>query len=176
MERRGRPKPRMCPVSLAIFLVVLSLQLASAASENDPYRILGVSRSASQTEIKRAYKNLAKEWWVVQWHQDLPTLASCFSYALQCRMHLWLLARSLSCFVMMLCNLLWANGDVWILFSRHPDKNKDPKAEDMFIKISKSYEVGDHTIYRMNWVIPSICKFHLPLPTVLFYLACQECI
>lgn len=25
---------------------------------------------------------------------------------------------------------------------RHPDKNKDPKAEDMFIKISKSYEVG----------------------------------
>lgn len=27
---------------------------------------------------------------------------------------------------------------------RHPDKNKDPKAEDMFIKISKSYEVGEN--------------------------------
>jgi len=25
--------------------------------------------------------------------------------------------------------------------SRHPDKNKSPEAEDMFIKITKSYEV-----------------------------------
>ena len=30
-----------------------------------------------------------------------------------------------------------------LLCRRHPDKNKDPKAEDMFIKISKSYEVGE---------------------------------
>ena len=28
-------------------------------------------------------------------------------------------------------------------FFRHPDKNKDPNAEDMFIKVSKSYEVGE---------------------------------
>ena len=26
---------------------------------------------------------------------------------------------------------------------RHPDKNKDPNAEDMFIKITKSYEVSE---------------------------------
>lgn len=25
--------------------------------------------------------------------------------------------------------------------ARHPDKNKSPEAEDMFIKITKSYEV-----------------------------------
>lgn len=28
-----------------------------------------------------------------------------------------------------------------IFLSRHPDKNKNPGAEDMFIKITKSYEV-----------------------------------
>lgn len=54
--------PRTCSVSLAIFLLILSVQLVKTASEYDPYKILGVSRSASQTEIKRAYKNLAKEW------------------------------------------------------------------------------------------------------------------
>lgn len=31
------------------------------------------------------------------------------------------------------------------LFFRHPDKNKDPKAEDMFIKVSKSYEVSENS-------------------------------
>ncbi|TNN35020.1 DnaJ subfamily C member 16 [Liparis tanakae] len=71
-----------CPLRLAIFLLAVSAQ----AAEYDPYRVLGVGRSASQAEVKRAYKTLAKEW--------------------------------------------------------HPDKNKDPKAEDMFIKVSKSYEVG----------------------------------
>ncbi|XP_068598200.1 dnaJ homolog subfamily C member 16 [Brachionichthys hirsutus] len=81
---------RTRPALLAIFLLVLS-----AASEYDPYRILGVSRTASQTEIKRAYKNLAKEW--------------------------------------------------------HPDKNKDPNAEDMFIKISKSYEILSNEERRSNF-------------------------
>ncbi|XP_068172069.1 dnaJ homolog subfamily C member 16 [Antennarius striatus] len=82
-------------VSLAIFLLILSAELVEAASEYDPYKILGVSRSASQTEIKRAYKNMAKEW--------------------------------------------------------HPDKNKDPKAEDMFIKISKSYEILSNEERRSNF-------------------------
>ncbi|XP_053171440.1 dnaJ homolog subfamily C member 16 [Scomber japonicus] len=86
---------RTCLILLAIFLLVLSEQLVQTASEYDPYKILGVSRSASQAEIKRAYKNLAKEW--------------------------------------------------------HPDKNKDPKAEDMFIKVSKSYEILSNEERRSNF-------------------------
>uniref|UniRef100_A0A3Q2DW99 DnaJ (Hsp40) homolog, subfamily C, member 16 like n=1 Tax=Cyprinodon variegatus TaxID=28743 RepID=A0A3Q2DW99_CYPVA len=80
---------RTCPVSLAIFLLLITLHVVQPTQEFDPYKVLGVSRSASQPEIKRAYKNLAREW--------------------------------------------------------HPDKNKDPSAEDMFIKISKSYEVKGKT-------------------------------
>uniref|UniRef100_A0A671WLQ2 DnaJ homolog subfamily C member 16 n=1 Tax=Sparus aurata TaxID=8175 RepID=A0A671WLQ2_SPAAU len=80
---------------LAFILLILSVQLVKTSSEHDPYKILGVGRSASQTEIKRAYKNLAKEW--------------------------------------------------------HPDKNKDPKAEEMFIKVSKSYEILSNEERRSNF-------------------------
>jgi len=45
-----------------IFIGVFFL-LSSSASEEDLYNILGVERSASQAEIKRAYKTLAKEWY-----------------------------------------------------------------------------------------------------------------
>uniref|UniRef100_A0A3Q3W587 DnaJ homolog subfamily C member 16 n=1 Tax=Mola mola TaxID=94237 RepID=A0A3Q3W587_MOLML len=95
MVGRGSRQPRTCPVLFAIFLLILSGHLVRTASEHDPYKILGVSRSASQAEIKRAYKNLAKEW--------------------------------------------------------HPDKNRDPKAEDMFIKISKSYEILSNEERRSNF-------------------------
>ncbi|KAF1391426.1 hypothetical protein PFLUV_G00041990 [Perca fluviatilis] len=96
LRRTSRhPPPRTCPVLLAIFLLILSVQLVRAASEYDPYKVLGVSRSASQAEIKKAYKTLAKEW--------------------------------------------------------HPDKNKDPKAEDMFIKVSKSYEILSNEERRSNF-------------------------
>ncbi|KAM8867651.1 dnaJ homolog subfamily C member 16-like [Synchiropus picturatus] len=84
---------RACPLLLAIFMVTLSQ--VKTATETDPYRILGVSRGASQAEIKRAYKTLAKEW--------------------------------------------------------HPDKNKDPNAEDTFIKISKSYEILSNEERRANF-------------------------
>uniref|UniRef100_A0A8C6UVF1 DnaJ homolog subfamily C member 16 n=1 Tax=Neogobius melanostomus TaxID=47308 RepID=A0A8C6UVF1_9GOBI len=65
------------------------------SAEFDPYKILGVGRRASQAEIKKAYKTLAREW--------------------------------------------------------HPDKNKDPSAEDMFIKISKSYEILSNEERRANF-------------------------
>ncbi|XP_060898036.1 dnaJ homolog subfamily C member 16-like [Labrus mixtus] len=84
-----------CPALLAIFLLSVAVQMVGTSSESDPYKILGVSRSASQAEIKKAYKNLAKEW--------------------------------------------------------HPDKNKDPKAEDMFIKVSKSYEILSNEERRSNF-------------------------
>ncbi|KAG7238358.1 hypothetical protein INR49_031074 [Caranx melampygus] len=93
--RRTSRQPGTYPVLLAIFLLVLCVQSVKSASDYDPYKILGVGRSASQAEIKRAYKNLAREW--------------------------------------------------------HPDKNKDPKAEDMFIKISKSYEILSNEERRSNF-------------------------
>uniref|UniRef100_A0A667ZEQ0 DnaJ homolog subfamily C member 16 n=1 Tax=Myripristis murdjan TaxID=586833 RepID=A0A667ZEQ0_9TELE len=79
-------------------VVVLSVLLAGsshAGPEADPYKILGVTRSASQAEIKKVYKRLAKEW--------------------------------------------------------HPDKNKNPDAEDMFIKITKSYEILSNEEKRANY-------------------------
>ncbi|KAM7410984.1 hypothetical protein PAMA_021111 [Pampus argenteus] len=83
---------------LAVVVVVLSVLLTGAAHagpEMDPYKILGVTRSASQAEIKKVYKRLAKEW--------------------------------------------------------HPDKNKNPGAEDMFIKITKSYEILSSEDKRANY-------------------------
>ncbi len=56
----------------------------------DPYTVLGVSRTASQTEIKKAFKALARKW--------------------------------------------------------HPDRNKEPGAQDRFKEISAAYDiVGDTT-------------------------------
>uniref|UniRef100_T1DCB4 DnaJ homolog subfamily C member 16 n=1 Tax=Crotalus horridus TaxID=35024 RepID=T1DCB4_CROHD len=84
-------------LSLSLVLVlflVLALQILSAV-DFDPYRILGVSRTASQADIKKAYKKLAREW--------------------------------------------------------HPDKNKDPGAEDKFIQISKAYEILSNEEKRLNF-------------------------
>ncbi|XP_028736503.1 dnaJ homolog subfamily C member 16 [Peromyscus leucopus] len=78
------------------FWIVLFLTLQGlSALDFDPYRVLGVSRTASQTDIKKAYKKLAREW--------------------------------------------------------HPDKNKDPGAEDKFIQISKAYEILSNEEKRTNY-------------------------
>lgn len=55
----------MNPPLAVMAVVVLSVLLAGSshtAPEMDPYKILGVTRSASQAEIKKVYKRLAKEW------------------------------------------------------------------------------------------------------------------
>uniref|UniRef100_W5M1F8 DnaJ heat shock protein family (Hsp40) member C16 n=1 Tax=Lepisosteus oculatus TaxID=7918 RepID=W5M1F8_LEPOC len=78
---------------LSLCLLLFSPSVESAA-EFDPYKVLGVSRSTSQAEIKKVYKRLAKEW--------------------------------------------------------HPDKNKNPEAEDKFIKITKSYEVIPFNIFSLD--------------------------
>ncbi|XP_062870924.1 dnaJ homolog subfamily C member 16 [Trichomycterus rosablanca] len=88
--------PKMLWMTLHLVLVLCTVQAgADENAEFDPYKILGVTTSASQTEIKKVYKRLAKEW--------------------------------------------------------HPDKNKNPEAEDMFIKISKSYEILSHEEKRSNY-------------------------
>ncbi|RXN35407.1 dnaJ -like protein [Labeo rohita] len=79
----------------AILLVALFGDSLASAPEFDPYKVLGVSRHASQAEIKKVYKRLAREW--------------------------------------------------------HPDKNKSPGAEDMFIKITKSYEILSNEERRANY-------------------------
>ncbi|XP_067826618.1 dnaJ homolog subfamily C member 16 [Heptranchias perlo] len=84
--------------SFGKFLVVLIFLLNTPLHhgiEFDPYRLLGVGRTSTQAEIKKAYKQLAREW--------------------------------------------------------HPDKNKDPKAQDRFIQISKAYEILSNEERRLNF-------------------------
>ncbi|XP_060793599.1 dnaJ homolog subfamily C member 16 isoform X2 [Neoarius graeffei] len=90
-------KPRMLCLNLhsVLILCVLLAGARGDGAEFDPYKILGVTKSANLAEIKKVYKRLAKEW--------------------------------------------------------HPDKNKNPEAEDMFIKITKSYEILSNEEKRANY-------------------------
>ena len=56
----GRSK--LC-VSL-VWVMVMVCTVVTVVSCEDLYRVLGVPRSASVKEIRRAHKTLAKEWWV----------------------------------------------------------------------------------------------------------------
>lgn len=49
-------------VAVVLVLSVLLAGASHAGPEMDPYKVLGVTRSASQAEIKKVYKRLAKEW------------------------------------------------------------------------------------------------------------------
>ncbi|XP_072522152.1 dnaJ homolog subfamily C member 16-like [Salminus brasiliensis] len=88
------PKPFVKRLFWLAALLAL-LDIAPAASEFDLYRVLGVSTHASQAEIKKAYKQLARKW--------------------------------------------------------HPDKNKDPGADDMFITITTVYEILSNKEQRANY-------------------------
>lgn len=57
MTRKGR--------WLCILFFVIILPLVVAQKIGDPYKILGVHRKASLPEIRKAYRQLAKEWYVI---------------------------------------------------------------------------------------------------------------
>lgn len=54
---------RMSLPCVAVLGVLLLVLLAGSLAQADPYKMLGVTRSASQAEIKKVYKRLAKEWY-----------------------------------------------------------------------------------------------------------------
>lgn len=55
---------RTGPACAAAALLLLLLLAAPGEAEFDPYRVLGVGRGSSQADIKKAYKRLAREWYV----------------------------------------------------------------------------------------------------------------
>lgn len=51
------------PLTLpAVVICALLFDLVETVPPFDPYKVLGVTKSASQAEIKKVYKRLAKEW------------------------------------------------------------------------------------------------------------------
>ena len=49
-------------VKIEFLLVCLGLMISAGHFEEDLYKVLGVRKSASVKEIKKAYKQSAKEW------------------------------------------------------------------------------------------------------------------
>lgn len=47
---------------ILILVILCSIQTFAYGNQQDPYSVLGISRSASTKEIKQAYKRLVMEW------------------------------------------------------------------------------------------------------------------
>lgn len=47
-----------------MFLAIVLCAVVVAQKIGDPYKILGVHRKASLPEIRKAYRQLAKEWYL----------------------------------------------------------------------------------------------------------------
>ena len=60
---------------LVLFVIILSAGLFECSL--NPYKTLSVSKSASQKEIKRAYKKLAREWYVFLCYTVVPHARFC---------------------------------------------------------------------------------------------------
>ncbi|CAB1314553.1 unnamed protein product [Coregonus sp. 'balchen'] len=95
----GLCRPLQASVVWLTILLLLLGEMVNTAQEIDPYRVLGLTKSASQAEVKKVYKRLVREWRTYQTNY----------------------------------------------------KNNDPGAEDMFIKITKSYEVLGNVERRANY-------------------------
>lgn len=49
-----------------VYIISVNIALLSALGPlDDPYKILGVKKSSTVQELRRAYKKLAKEWWAM---------------------------------------------------------------------------------------------------------------
>lgn len=62
-------------LSVALVAYDVTARPSSSAYHEDPYKVLGVSRQASESEIKRAYRQLA-----LKWHPDKVELYELFSF------------------------------------------------------------------------------------------------
>jgi preprotein translocase subunit Sec63 len=55
---------------LLLALLLVAVMPCALAFQEDPYRVLGVKRGASESDIKRAYRSLA-----LKWHPDKVCLS-----------------------------------------------------------------------------------------------------
>ncbi|CAG2063554.1 unnamed protein product [Timema podura] len=106
---------------------------ASCNGLGDPYKILGVTKSANVQDIRKAYKQLAKEC----------TLDNCIgNHVTKCR-SVRIVTKDVYASFSSSASDFWSP---WIrrlcaVWLRHPDKNDNPAAENKFVEINQAYEL-----------------------------------